>query len=378
VETQETDRSAGNFSDSFAALSRVYRRVPSLKSFSVRALVKGVLLSEYFVLYLSIAYMLILWPIIPWMFGAQNISDILSNMWPLLIVAIGQTFVLITAGIDLSQTSVMALTSVVGTMLMVGHVDPILFAKSPVWGILLTQQGGVFSPYFLGVALSIGVMLAIGAAVGFCNGFAVAVFRMPAFIVTLVSMMFFSAVAIYLPKSENIQGLPTSFTNISSGSVLGVPYPLILAAVVAVLAHILLSRTIYGRRLYAIGINPVASRISGVPTKRIIILAYLISAVCATIGAIMYSSRLEMGRPTLGQMQFIDIVGANVIAGVSLAGGKGKITWTFFGVFFFVLLANSLNLLNLPFYMIDIVKAAVILVAALLDVARNRAALYSH
>lgn len=380
METQETYRTSNNAGIGSNVFARAFARLPfpAPETMSAPALVKGALLSEYFVLYLSIVYMLILWPIIPWMFGAQNVSDILSNMWPLLIIAIGQTFVLITAGIDLSQTSVMALTSVVGAMLMAANVDPILFSKSPMWGILLTEEGGLFSGHVVGMWAAMAVMLAIGALVGFLNGIAVAVFRMPAFIVTLVSMMFFSAVAIYLPKSENIRGLPESFTDIASGSLLGLPYPLLLALAVAVLAHILLSKTLYGRRLYAIGTNKTASAISGIPTTRIIVLAYVISALCATLGAILYSSRLEMGRPTLGQMQFIDIVGANVIAGVSFAGGKGKITWTFFGVFFFVLLANSLNLLDLPFYMIDIVKGLVILAAALLDVMRNRAALQSR
>jgi ribose transport system permease protein len=345
---------------------------------SLPAQIKKGLLSEYFVLYLSVFYLLVLGPFVQGLFSSQNVSDVLSNMWPLLIIAIGQTFVLITAGIDLSQTSVMALTSVIGAMLMAAHPDPILFSKSPLWQVILFEDGGLFAGHSFTVGAAIVVMLAIGTVVGLFNGIAVALFRMPAFIVTLVSMMFFSAVAIYLPKSENIRGLPDSFTHISSGSLGFLSYPFILAVAVAVLAHLLLSKTLYGRRLFAIGINPTASAISGIPTARIIILAYVISALCATLGAILYSSRLEMGRPTLGSMQFIDIVGANVIAGVSLAGGKGKITWTFFGVFFFVLLANTLNLLNLPFYMIDIVKGLVILAAALLDVMRNRAALQSQ
>jgi ribose transport system permease protein len=359
--------------------ARFLGRRPSVAApISLSATVKKTILSEYFVLYLSIFYLLVLGPFVPGLFGAQNITDVLSNMWPLLIIAIGQTFVLITAGIDLSQTSVMALTSVIGAMLMATHPDPILFSKSPLWHVILFENGGLFagSPFAVGGAIV--VMLTIGVAVGLFNGIAVALFRMPAFIVTLVSMMFFSAVAIYLPKSENIRGLPDAFTGIASGSFGFLAYPFLLAICVAVVAHLLLSKTLYGRRLYAIGINPTASAISGIPTARIIVCAYVISALCATLGGILYSSRLEMGRPTLGAMQFIDIVGANVIAGVSLAGGKGKITWTFFGVFFFVLLANTLNLLNLPFYMIDIVKGLVILAAALLDVMRNRAALQSR
>jgi ribose/xylose/arabinose/galactoside ABC-type transport system permease subunit len=354
------------------------RRPSVVAPISLSASVKKTILSEYFVLYLSIFYLIVLGPFVPGLFGAQNITDVLSNMWPLLIIAIGQTFVLITAGIDLSQTSVMALTSVIGAMLMATHPDPILFSKSPLWHVILFENGGLFAGYPFAVGGAIVVMLAIGAAVGLFNGIAVALFRMPAFIVTLVSMMFFSAVAIYLPKSENIRGLPDTFTGIASGSLGFLSYPFLLAICVAVIAHLLLSKTLYGRRLYAIGINPTASAISGIPTARIIVCAYVISALCATLGGILYSSRLEMGRPTLGAMQFIDIVGANVIAGVSLAGGKGKVTWTFFGVFFFVLLANTLNLLNLPFYMIDIVKGLVILAAALLDVMRNRAALQSR
>lgn len=335
---------------------------------------KRVLLSEYFVLYLSVAYMLVLWPFIPWLFGARNISDILSNMWPLLAVAIGQTFVLIVAGIDLSQSSILAVSSVVGAIVMSQKFDPVLFAKSPLWGSLIGENGGLFSGSSAAIPVALLAMLAAGAFIGLLNGIAVAVFRMPAFIVTLVTMMFFSNFAIYLTKSENIIYLPEGFTRIGNGMIGFLPIAMLVALVLAAAAHLLLSKTLFGRRLYATGTNSVASRISGVPTTRVIILAYVVSGLCAAIGSILYSARLEMGRPTLGATQLLDIVGANVIGGVSLAGGKGKITWTFFGVFFFVLLANTLNLMNLSFYMIDIVKGLVILGAALLDVARTRAA----
>ena len=344
------------------------------KSASIAGLAGKAILSEYFVLYLSIVYMLVLWPFIPWLFGSRNLSDIMSNMWPLLAVAIGQTFVLITAGIDLSQSSILALTSVAGAVVMTKSCDPVLFSKSPLWGIFLSEGGGPLSGSAAAVPVAILVMLAIGAFIGLVNGVSVAIFRMPAFMVTLVTMMFFSAVAIFLPKSENIQYLPDGFIALGQGSIGFVPIALIIALCLAVAAHFLLSRTLFGRRLYATGTNAVASRISGVPTQRIVIMAYVLSGLCAAIGSILYSARLEMGRPTLGATQLLDIVGANVIGGVSLAGGKGKITWTFFGVFFFVLLANTLNLMNLSFYFIDIVKGLVILGAALLDVARTRRA----
>lgn len=335
-------------------------------------LAKRILMSEYFVLYLTILYILVLTPIIPRLWHPMNIRNILSNMWPLLVVAIGQTFVLILAGIDLSQTSVMAMSSVIGAVVMTNSADPVLFSKSPLWGIFLTEQGGLLGSSPLALPVGILAMLAVGLFIGFLNGFSVAYFRMPPFIVTLVSMMLFSAMAIFLTKSENIRHLPEAYLAISKTRFSVVSGAMVIAIILAIIAHILLTRTLFGKRLYAVGINTTASAISGVPARRTIIAAYMVSGLCASIAAILYSSRLEMGRPTLGSTLFIDIVGANIIGGISLAGGKGKVTGTVFGVFFFVILANSLNMLNLSFYIIDMVKGSVILVAALLDVARNR------
>lgn len=344
----------------------------SLNERSAKAFFRRLLLSEYFVLYLTIVYVLVLTPFIPRIFHPWNIQNLMSNTWPLLAVAIGQTFVLIIAGIDLSQTSVMALSSVVGAMIMTTGVDPILFQKSPMWGILLGENGGILAGSLMAVPVAVLAMLGVGLLIGLWNGISVAHFKMPPFIVTLVSMMLFSAVAIYLPKSENIRNLPEAYLNISKSAGGYLSLSLVIAVGLAVFAHLLLSKTLFGRRIYAVGINTKASQISGVPTKRVIITAYVISSLCAVVAAILYSSRLEMGRPTLGNTLLLDIVGANIIGGMSLMGGKGKITWTFFGVFFFIILANTLNLLNLSFYVIDIVKGSVILVAALLDVTRNR------
>jgi ribose transport system permease protein len=109
-----------------------------------------------------------------------------------------------------------------------------------------------------------------------------------------------------------------------------------------------------------------------VPTKKVIVMAYMISGFCAAMGSILYSARMRMGRPTLGSAILLDIIGANVIGGVSLAGGKGTVRGTLLGVLFFVLLANTLSLLNLSFETIDIVKGIVILGACLLDVVRTR------
>ena len=123
---------------------------------------RKLLLSEYFVLYLSIVYFLVLWPFIPRIASPQNLGNIFSNMWPLLAVAIGQTFVLIVAGIDLSQSSIMALVSVIGAAVMTTQLDPVLFEKSPLWGVVFTEAGGPLAGSFLAVPVAIFAMLLVG------------------------------------------------------------------------------------------------------------------------------------------------------------------------------------------------------------------------
>jgi len=292
-------------------------------------IVRTLVLSEYFVLILTIAYFLVVWAFVPWLGRPRNLANILSNIWPLLTVAVGQTFVLIVAGIDLSQVAVMSVTSVAGAAIMTSSLDPVLFSKSPLWGWLLTENGGPLSGSHLAIPVAILLMVAIAIIIGSWNGLSVGTFRMPAFMVTLVMFMLFSSVAVFLPKSENIRNLPEAFNAIEDGW--GIFSPAMgIALFWALVARFVLSRTLMGRWLYSVGLNEKTARISGVPTRWVIVFAYAFSAVSAALGAVLYSARLEAGRPTLGGLPLImDIVGANIIGGNSLTGGRGKITWTF-------------------------------------------------
>lgn len=329
-------------------------------------------LSHHFVLYLCLAYFAVLWAIFPHMANGRNLSNIASNMWPLLALVVGQLFVLIIGGIDLSQTSIMALTSVAGAALMSEQVDPVLFAKSPLWGTILSHSGGLLASHDLAVVAAIALMLFIGALVGLINGVSVAYFNMPPFIVTLVSMMFLNGTAIFLTASENITHLPASFIALGKGGISVIPISFLMVLLLSLVAHILLTRTVLGRQMIAVGMNKQAAIISGVAANRVIVTAYILSGVCAAVGSILYSARLEGGRPTLGQDLLLDVIGAAVIGGISLFGGKGKVIWALYGVLFFVLLSNSLNMMNLSFFTIDMVKGGVILIAALFDVLRWR------
>jgi len=334
------------------------------------------------VLFLTLACFLVLWIFLPRLGSARNLSNLSSNVWPLLMLVIGQMFVLIVGGIDLSQISIMAITSVCGALMMTSKLDPELFAGNPLWGVLISEQGGPLGGSVLAVPVGIAVMLAIGVLIGLANGLAVAKFKMPPFMVTLVSMFFFSGLAIFVTRSENISNLPESFLAIGQsylgrvragrGSVGLVPYSFFAGVALALAAWFVLARTILGRWFYAVGMNRRASVVSGVPTDRVILYAYAISGFCAAMGSVLYSSRLGAGRPTLGENVLLDIIGAAVIGGISLFGGKGKVHWAFYGVLFFVLLDSSLYMMNFRFYTVNIVKGSVILIAALLDVLRNR------
>lgn len=301
------------------------------------------------VLWLTVLGFVALVPFTPGLASQANFRNVFLTLLPLFILATGQTLVLITAGIDLSVCSIMALASVVGGLAMNG--DTGWLAQSP-----------------LAAPVGLALMLAAGAAVGACNGFAVAVLRMPPFIVTLTSMIGVSGLAIWLTRGQTLYNLPSAFNAIGSR----LPIAAALALLAAGLAHLALQRTVYGRWLYALGHNPRMARVSGVPVAGVTAAAYVSSGLLAALAAIIFTGQAETASPTLGSRMLLDVVAATVIGGTSLFGGRGKVLWTLGGVLFIKLLDNSLNLLNISFFGITMTKGAVVLVAALLDRARQR------
>lgn len=340
---------------------------------------RRIFLSEYFVLYLSAAYFLVLTPFVTDLATSRNLGALLSNTAPLLIIAIGQMCVLITGGIDLSQTAVMGLVSVVVAALISTAADPNVFEGTPLWGAMLSESGGPFAGIAIGLPAAMVIGVAIGGLIGWLNGAAVTRLGMPAFMVTLVSLIFFTAAAIWLTRGERIGGLPLAYLNLGDGAAfhvgpINITFAIMIAVAVAVVAHLTLSTTVLGRRMYAIGTNRRAASISGTPVAYTVTVAYILAGACAALGGILYSARLGVGQPNLGAegTVLLDIIGATVLGGTSLYGGRGRVVGTAFGVGFYVLLANSLNLLNLSFYTVTIVKGCVILAAVILDTLRSR------
>lgn len=325
--------------------------------------------SDLFVLFLTVAVVLAALPFTSHLLSVGNLANIASNYWPLLLIVIGQTFVLITAGIDLSQTAILAVTNVFGVMLITSQADANLFGKSPFWGILFDAEGGLLGSGGVSVVLAWLVMMALGAAVGLINGVAVSYIQMPPFMVTLATMLFVSAFTVWATKSENVRNPPSLYLSLSNGYVAAA-----VGVVAAVIAYLLLNRSVLGRWLYAIGINERTARVSGVPTRAVMIAAYVLSGLFTAVGAALYSARLGAGRPTLGSGVLLDVIGSAVIGGVSLMGGRGRITGVVLGVLFFVVLTNVLNLAGLAFYTIMWIKGLVIVAAVAIDTVRSRGA----
>ncbi|WP_158817998.1 ABC transporter permease [Methylocapsa sp. S129] len=309
--------------------------------------------SDYLVLALTFVYVGALWPFVPEIVSLSNLVDIFLQVLPLFIAALGVMIVLMVAQIDLSATSIMAMGCVVGASIM-------------------TSEGGYLAGSPIAAAAAIGAFIAIGLLIGLLNGVCTAVFEMPSFLVTLTTMMFFSGSAVwYTDSGSSIGSLPSAFLALGYGGIGGLPYAAIITVALAVAVHVGLTRTVFGRWLQAVGLNPSAAAISGVPVRRVVIGAFMFSGLLSSLAAIIYTARLEAGTPILGQRILLDMIGAAVIGGVSLFGGKGKVIGVLFGVLFLSVVDNGLQLLGLSLSSVYAIKGGVILFAAVTDAVRH-------
>lgn len=287
---------------------------------------------------------------IPGFASVANLTGILIAALPLLLLAAGQTFVLISAGIDLSATSIVGLASVVG-------------------GLVMHGEGGLVAGEALAPAAALTTMLATGVLVGLVNGVCVGALRMPAFMVTLTTGMFAGGLAVLLVRlaanTETVFNLPQAF--IALGAEPAAAGGIAFGG--AILAGAVLERTRYGLMLRAVGYNPLAARVSGVPVARVTAIAYVFSGISAALAAVLLTGSLETASPSHGRQLLLDVIGATVIGGTSLAGGRGNVWGTAVGVLFLAVLGNGLTLLNLSDFVITIVKGLLILVAAIADAA---------
>ncbi|MCM2533339.1 ABC transporter permease [Neobacillus pocheonensis] len=293
-----------------------------------------------------IAFGIILSFMTPVFLTETNLINLLMQSTILVTLALGVTFVIITGGIDLSVGSIMAVSSAIGLGLIVYQHVPVIV------GVL--------------------VMILIGAVFGLINGIFITKLQLSPLIVTLGTMGIARGIVLIYTNSANVGPVPNSFVTLATGQIFSIPNLIIVVAVLALIAHIILKNTVFGRSVYASGGNELAARLSGVRTKTIITLTYVISGITAAIGGILLTARLESAGPTAGTGLELTVIAAVVIGGTSLFGGQGNILGTILGVILISLVSNAINLLSVPPAWDSLVQGSVILVAALLDVYRRK------
>jgi ribose transport system permease protein len=274
----------------------------------------------------------------------ENATNILIQSAPTGIVAAGMTFVLLTAGVDLSVGAIMFLAAAVaGKMLLAGQP----------------------------LALALGAMLAIGAAAGAMNAVFIARLRIAPFIVTLAFLFVGRGLALTISQTRAMN-LPESFLQLGSSRVLGIPVPLLLLGVVLALAHTILTRTPFGRQIHALGNHPANARKAGIRTTRLIAIVYVISGICAALGAILSLAQLGAVSPKFGEAYEFKAIAAAVLGGTSLFGGRGAILpGTLLGAVLIQSIESGLVILNADPYLYPVITATIIFIAVFVDSLRN-------
>jgi ribose transport system permease protein len=284
----------------------------------------------------------------------DNIRNVANQITVIAIIAIGMTMVIITAGIDLSVGSLIALSAVV-TAWLIEHAGG---EGASSWVMFVAGLGGI----------------AVCGATGAFSGFTITRFRIPPFIATLAMMQVAAGLAYIISQGKPIYRMPDSFIWLGRGvePLLKIPIAVILMVVLYIIAHIIMTRTTMGRYIYAVGGNMEAARLSGIRVKLVLFLVYTVCGALAGLGGIIMASQLKSGAPTYGLTYELYVIAAVVVGGTSLSGGQGNMFGTLIGAFLIGVIQNGMNLTNVESYTQKVVLGLVILGAVLLDGLKHR------
>ena len=290
----------------------------------------------------------------------NNFTILIKHVSVSALLALGMTFVVLTGGIDLSVGSIAGLSGMVA-------------------GGLITHGFGGFGAELPVVALAMGAAIGVGAAVGLLNGVLVTRFAVPSFIATLGTLYIARGAALLSSNGRTFPGLAgsianhnTGFTRLGQGFMLGIPNPVWVTLFVAALAGILAGKTVFGRHVYAVGGNERAAYLAGIPVKRVKLLCYVISAVCAAIVGLIIASQLESAHPATGESFELNAIAAVVLGGASLRGGRGTIVGALLGACVIGALADGLVMMGVSEFWQVVIKGIVIILAVAVDQFQNR------
>ncbi|APT84383.1 ABC transporter permease [Corynebacterium aquilae] len=280
----------------------------------------------------------------PHFLTVQNLLNVGIQAATVAILAFGMTFVIVTAGIDLSVGSVAAFAAMVSAY--------------------------SFSELGLPGWLTVIVGLGIGLLAGLLSGLSIAYGKLPAFIATLAMMSIARGATLVLSQGSPIPSAPA--VNWMGSTKAGVPVPILMMVLAGLVCWFILSRTVIGRSMYAIGGNEEAARLSGLPVKKILVVVYGLSGIFAGLAGLVMTGRLSSAQPQAAVGYELDAIAAVVIGGASLAGGSGKATGTLIGAILLAVIRNGLNLMNVSSFWQQIVIGCVIALAVGFDVIRNK------
>jgi ribose transport system permease protein len=287
----------------------------------------------------------VFWIFSPYFLTVSNLLNIAEQTSINAIIAVGMTFVIIAAGIDLSVGSIVALSGVV---------------------LATALQSAIPTP------LAILLGLAVGTACGLTNGFLISYGRLPPFIATLGMMSVARGAALFYTEGRPVSGFSQEFRSLATGELAQIPVPVVFMIVIYALAYLVLNRTKLGRYTYAIGGNEEAASLSGINTKVTKTAIYALCGMLSGLAAVILTARLNSAQPIAGMMYELDAIAAVVIGGTSLMGGEGKISGTLIGAFIMGILRNGLNLLGISSFTQQIIIGSVIIVAVLVDMALRK------
>ena len=283
---------------------------------------------------------------------ASNLIGVAEQAAIYAIIAIGMTMVIICGHIDLSVGSLVALSAVVSA-LVVREL-----------GGDQASIAGVVAGSLAGIALCALVGAAVGGLVAFQS--------LPSFLVTLSVMLMASGLAFRLSSGQSVDALPDAYFWLGQGRTAGVPNPVWIMIGLYLIAHVVMSKTVFGRYVYAIGGNQAAARLSGVPVRTMLLAVFTISGALAGFGGIMLGSKLAAGDPKFGVLYELEVIAAVVVGGTSLMGGQGKVFGTLIGALFIASIKNGMNLINVSSYDQKIVLGTVLLASVWLDTLKRQ------
>ncbi len=270
-----------------------------------------------------------------------NLLNVLRQAAPIFIIGVGQTIVILARGIDLSMDSVASLTGVVTATLMIDNK----------------------LPFYVAMPLGLG----LGALLGAFNGVIITKIKLPPFVTTFGTWLLFKGLTVLWIDGRVISGFSQGFTYMGKGRLLGIPVIILIAILIYLVFRVILNHTTFGRKIYSIGANPEASRVSGIKIDRILILIFIISALLATFGSQLYAARIDSAKSDFGEGFALDAIAATLIGGTSFDGGVGSIEGTVIGALIIILLRNIMNLFGISVYWQGLATGAIIILAVLGD-----------